>query len=441
MYNPSPLPNGSVIENRYRIVCQLGQGGFGRTYQARDINQGNEYCVLKEFAPQLQSTNHLLKAQELFQREADILFKLKHPQIPCFRELRKVIFNGNEYLLLVQDYVEGKTYDKFVKGKQRFSEAEVIQLFLQVLPVLEYIHSQGMIHRDISPDNLICRKSDKLPILIDFGAVKQVAVTAISQFSSLPIGTQIGKNGYAPEEQMNRGEFSASSDLYALALTGLVLLTGKKPKELYDSYNTTWHWRREISLSPIFGTVLDKMLAYQPRKRYQSAREVRQVLEGSNSSKFASLLSRMKTRVVAPGKLLNSIINQSKTRINSTNREFRDIVIGVGITFFVVGFVWIVYKMKPVEPDPLRQQSPQSLPSKSLSSVEQKQQENIIKRREALKIPETEFNQKVDELFWAEYPELEKNRLGDTPEDFAFRQRWYQIAEEELDKLEQDKLL
>ncbi|NES23944.1 MAG: serine/threonine protein kinase [Symploca sp. SIO3E6] len=441
MYNPSPLPNDSVIENRYQIVRKLGQGGFGRTYQAKDINRGNEYCVLKEFAPQLQSTNHLLKAQELFQREADILFKLKHPQIPCFRELRKVIFNGNEYLFLVQDYVEGQSYNQFVKGNQRFSEVEVIQLFLQLLPVLEYIHSQGMIHRDISPDNLICRKSDKLPILIDFGAVKQVAVTAISQFSSLPIGTQIGKNGYAPEEQMNRGEFSASSDLYALAVTGLVLLTGKEPQELYDSSQATWHWRQEISLSPILETVLDKMLAYQPKKRYQSAREVRQALGTSSPSKFASLISGMKTKLVAPGKLLNSIINQSNIRIKSTNREFRDIVIGVGITFFVVVSVGIAYKaMKTMRPDQL-QQTPQSSPSTLVSSAEQKRQESIIERRKALKISEIEFNKKVDELFWSEYPELEKKILGDTPEEVDLRQRWYQIAEEELDKLEQDKLL
>ncbi|NET61382.1 MAG: serine/threonine protein kinase [Symploca sp. SIO2E6] len=235
MYNPSPLPDGSVIGNRYRIICQLGQGGFGRTYQVEDISQGNEYCVLKEFAPQLQSTNHLLQAKELFQREAGVLFKLEHPQIPSFRELLTVIFSGNEYLLLVQDYVEGQTYDQFIKRGQRFSETEVRELFLQLLPVLEYIHSQGMIHRDIAPDNLICRKSDQLPILIDFGAVKQVAATALSQFTSLPIGTRIGKKGYAPEEQMNRGEFSASGDLYALAVTGLVLLTGKEPQELYDS--------------------------------------------------------------------------------------------------------------------------------------------------------------------------------------------------------------
>ena len=438
MYNSSPFPNGLVIENRYRIIRQLGQGGFGRTYQAEDLNQGNEYCVLKEFAPQLQSTNHLLKAKELFQREAGILFKLKHLQIPCFRELRTVIFNGNEYLFLVQDYVEGQTYYQLLKGGQRFDEAEVRQLFLQLLPVLEYIHSKGMIHRDISPDNLICRKSDQLPILIDFGAVKQVAATALSQFTSLPIGTQIGKNGYAPEEQMNRGECSASSDLYALAVTGLVLLTGKEPQELYDPYQATWHWRREISLSPILGTVLDKMLAYRPRQRYQSAREVRQVIGMSNFSKFGSLFSRMKTPLVAPGNVLNSLINTSKIRIKSTSRELRDMVIGVGITLLLIVGVWIAYKV--VGLDPLPPPLPES-PGTSISSVEQERRKNIIERREALKIPETEFNQKVDALFWAEYPELKDTRLGDTPEEVDLRQRWYQIAEEELDKLEQDELL
>lgn len=433
MYNSSSLSDGSIIENRYRIVRQLGQGGFGRTYQAEDINQGNENCVLKEFAPQIQSTIHLRKAQELFQREASTLFKLKHTQIPRFRELLTVSLYGNEYLFLVQDYVEGQTYYQFVKGGQRFGEAEVTQLFLQLLPVLEYIHSQGVIHRDISPDNLIFRKSDKLPILIDFGCVNQVAATAISQFSKPPFGTKIGKNGYAPEEQMKVGEFSASSDLYALAVTALVLLTGQEPQELYDSYQATWRWRQEVSLSSTLGTVLDKMLAYQPSERYQSAKEVRQVLENSNSSKLGSLLSSMRTLVVAPGHVLNTITPKCNPNIKSTSRELQDIMIGVGITFLVVVGVWIAANKPDTPSSPLP-----NPPEESPSPVEVKRREKIIKRIEALKIPATEFNKKVNELFWAEYPELDGSELRNTPEHADFRKRWYQIAEEELDKREQD---
>ncbi len=248
--------------------------GFGRTYLAEDINRFRELCVLKEFSPQVQTAYVLKKAEELFQREATVLYKLQHPQIPRFRELFRSNFDGKEYLFLVQDYVEGQTYssllDERLQKGLRFTESEVIQLLLQILPVLEYIHSLGVIHRDISPDNLMLRKTphtspyqgrteEGLPVLIDFGGVKQVAAVVVSQYyqpdtgAVTPPATLLGKFGYAPPEQMQTGLVEPHSDLYALAATALVLLTGKQPSELIDDYTLAWQWRREISLSPTLG--------------------------------------------------------------------------------------------------------------------------------------------------------------------------------------------
>ena len=101
---------GQILSNRYAIVRQLGQGGFGRTYLAEDINRFREACVLKEFSPQVQTPYVLEKAEELFQREATVLYKLQHPQRPKFRELFRTNLSGKEYLFLVQDYVQGQNY-------------------------------------------------------------------------------------------------------------------------------------------------------------------------------------------------------------------------------------------------------------------------------------------------------------------------------------------
>ena len=294
MSNPSLLAPGSTLEKRYRIIRELGRGGFGRTYLAEDTNRYGENCVLKEFSPVVQSP----KAAELFDREASMLYNLQHPQIPRFRELLRTDLGGNPSLFLVQDYIPGETYEQILISRQQqgknFTEAEVTQLLFQLLPVLEYIHSRNLIHRDVSPDNIIQHDADKLPFLIDFGSVKQIAATAVFQFSGQP-ATAIGKQGYSPAEQMRLGKVTPASDLYALAVTALVLLTGKKPQKLYDIHNKIWEWRSHVTVSQNLGTVLDKMLAEQPGDRYQSAKEVREALKDPKLSQIGSIISQMVT--------------------------------------------------------------------------------------------------------------------------------------------------
>ena len=288
------LPSGDILNSRYCILQQLGQGGFGRTYLAEDINRFNEQCVLKEFAPRLQSSCALSKAQELFEREAGVLYRLQNLHIPKFRELFRSDHRDKSRLFLVQDYVEGQTYHTIFQNRHQqgigFSQAEINQLLYQMLPVLEYIHSLGVIHRDISPENIMLRSSDGLAMLIDFGSIKDAANKAQSLVQVAPKteslslrGTILGKNGYAPPEQIVSGVIYYHSDLYALAATAIVLLAGKDPQELIDPHSFQWHLQGQINLNHKLGWVLNKMLSPNPHDRFETATQVMQALKDISS--------------------------------------------------------------------------------------------------------------------------------------------------------------
>jgi serine/threonine protein kinase len=274
-----PIPLGTMLQKRYRVTRVLGQGGFGRTYLAQDTACFDEPCVLKEFTPNERGRDSLRKARELFQREAKALYEISHPQIPRFR----ANFEEAKRLFLVQEYAEGKTYAKIlgerIRESRTFTEQEAITFLQNMLPVLENIHAQGIIHRDISPDNIICRESDNLPVLIDFGVVKAGVQNLEAEGDIGEQGTTVGKAGYAPNEQLQTGEAYANSDLYALAVTTVVMMTGRKPESLIDKSTMSWKWQQWLpTISPWFAKVLMRMMSYRPSNRYQSAKEVSQAL-------------------------------------------------------------------------------------------------------------------------------------------------------------------
>lgn len=277
------IPSGTLIDNRYIIQQLLGQGGLGRTYLAFDTRRFNEACVLKEFAPIGTGGGGLEKCRNLFKREAKILHQLEHPQIPRFL----ACFEGDGRLFLVQEYVNGKTYSALLRDRQlqgqTFTEQEVIKWLKYLLPVLEYIHQHHIIHRDISPDNIMLPEGNILPVLIDFGVGKQIAdlndVTSSNQATFVGKMSLVGKVGYAPREQISLGLCSPSSDLYALGVTAIVLLTGKDPSFLMDQYSLEWKWRFHTYVSDGFAQILDKMLSDTPRHRYQTSQEVLRDLE------------------------------------------------------------------------------------------------------------------------------------------------------------------
>jgi serine/threonine protein kinase len=273
-----PIAVDTILQQRYRILKSIGEGAFGRTYLASDQSRFGEQCAVKELSMSTGSRSRLSKAREFFQQEAALLYQLQHPQIPRFW----ATFEERDRMFLVQDFVPGRTYEQLLSDRsnqgQTFTEAEVWRFLLQVLPVLGYIHSQGVVHQDIAPDNIILREIDFLPVLIDFGVVKQLANRLQGEQNSSST-INVGKPGYAPVEQLGSGYAYPNSDLYALAVTAVVLLTGRPAVDLFEGEKINWSWRNWIPVSDGLANVLGKMLSYQPLDRYQSAVEVFQALQ------------------------------------------------------------------------------------------------------------------------------------------------------------------
>jgi serine/threonine protein kinase len=256
------------------VIQPLGEGGFGRTYEATDADRMDDPCVIKQFVPQVQGTAARQKATELFKQEAKRLYELgEHPQITRLI----AYFEQDTRLYLVQEFIEGQTLLAELTQQGVFSEEKIIELLLDVLPVLKFVHERGVIHRDIKPENIMRRRSDGKLILIDFGVSKEVTGTLLSQ-----MGTTVGTPGYAPMEQMHGKAFPAS-DLYSLGVTCIRLLTHCLPtssssNDLYDPIEGSWIWRERLpsgkTISSELGQVLDKMLQPLVKNRYKSADEV-----------------------------------------------------------------------------------------------------------------------------------------------------------------------
>ena len=258
-----------LLDDRYRPIKFLGEGGFGRTFQAIDEKRLNTPCVIKQFLPQQAGSAALQKATELFQQEAKRLQELgKHPQIPDL----EAFFPQDGRLYLVQDFIDGQNLLEEFENQGKLKEPQIRIILTELLPVLQFIHDNQVIHRDIKPENIIRSKTGQL-FLIDFGVSKETSGTILTR-----VGTVTGTPGYAPPEQF-RGMVYHSSDLYSLAVTCVRLLTGHFQEadgadKLFDTRKMQWQWQKYVSLSQELTTVLETMLQDIPTRRYDSAAEV-----------------------------------------------------------------------------------------------------------------------------------------------------------------------
>lgn len=277
-YNFAP----QLFGGRYQIDKILGQGGFGRTYLAKDMQRpGEPICVVKHLMPARRDERFLEIARRLFETEAKILEVLgRHDQIP---QLLAYIEQNQEFFL-VEQYVEGTPLSDELPAERRWSQIQVVELLEDLLPILDFIHQHHVIHRDIKPANIIRRKQDGRLVLIDFGAVKQMLPPEgdVTESQTVAIGTR----GYAPPEQM-AGHPRLGSDLYALGIIGIQALTGIQPHLLSQESETgNIIWQPLAHVGEELGKILDGMIQYHFHDRYKSAAEVLRQLKQLDRTKL-----------------------------------------------------------------------------------------------------------------------------------------------------------
>lgn len=271
------IRQGTPTESHYRLKQKLGQTAGRQTWLAEYLAvEPPEPVVIKllAFGDQVQWDD-----LKLFEREAQVLRQLNHPQIPKYRDY----FSIDDRLLwfgLVQDHIAGASLKQLIAEGQHFSERQIRQMAANLLHLLIYLHelSPPVLHRDIKPSNLILGK-DNYIYLIDFGAVQDKAAAEGSTF------TIVGTYGYAPMEQFG-GRAVAASDLYALGATLIHLLTGVSPAELPQK-DLQIQFADRVSLDADFVWWVAKLVQPDVAKRFQTARQALEALRSLEASPAA----------------------------------------------------------------------------------------------------------------------------------------------------------
>jgi serine/threonine protein kinase len=272
--------NGGLLADRYAILSKLGQGGFGKTYLARNIRiPGAPQCVIKK----LSSDRHQHQQIELeiarwqFEQEAFCLSKLgAHAQIPTILDY----FHADGESYLVQEYIPGHTLAALVRQGQKFTPTQVEKFLRQMLMLLEYIHSHNLIHRDIKPENIIFCQTDRRFVLLDFGSVKDL--NPVGRERSNIHSHSIGTPGYAPPEQLANRAVHAS-DIYALGMTCIYLLTGTPPQQFPTNPHTCeLEWADDLEIGQDLYDPIAKTIQLSLANRYQSATQALTAMENQS---------------------------------------------------------------------------------------------------------------------------------------------------------------
>ncbi|MBJ7295346.1 MAG: protein kinase [Dolichospermum sp.] len=265
---------GKLLDHRYQVIRVLATGGFGQTYIAQDTRRpGNPICVVKHLKPANSDPNIFVTAKRLFNSEAETLEKLSNnDQIPRLL----AYFDENQEFFLVQEFIDGHTLSEELIPGQPWSEVQVMQMLLEILSILEFVHQEGVIHRDIKPDNIIRREADCKLVLVDFGAVKQLRSPLVLVGGQQTATVAIGTPGYMPTEQ-GQGKPRPNSDIYALGIIAIQALTGVPVSQLQEDPDTgEINWQHLIPVNPELVAILTKMVRYHFKERYQTATEALQ---------------------------------------------------------------------------------------------------------------------------------------------------------------------
>lgn len=260
-----------LIASRYVLRDVLGSGAVGTTYLADDQLEDQQVAI-KELSVR---TLNSFKVLDLFEREVSVLRSIHHPGIPRYIDHLDEPDGKHVSMFLVQEYIAGHTLDEELKHKH-FDEADVLDVIRQISLILIDLHqtTPPIIHRDIKLKNIMRRPNGRL-VLIDFGSVKEVI-----KDSDVGGSTIAGTFGFMAPEQF-AGMAQPASDVYALGVTAVTLLSRQQPQALLDASNKLI-WRQHVNVSPYLMQVLETMLAPDLTQRARSAQQVLDLIEGQS---------------------------------------------------------------------------------------------------------------------------------------------------------------
>ncbi len=275
------LPVGTPLQGgRYQIIGQLGHGGMGAVYLARDMELFGRLCVVKQMRPFFATQSERRKAEEDFKREAEVLARLNHPGHPRIPEVYGYFVEGMDQFLVMK-YIEGESLERRLERLQRpLSETEVIRSAQEVANALVYLHSrrpQPVIHRDIKPANIIVDPEDRI-WLVDFGLARAAVSSGARVMMAGGKTVAAGTPGYTPLEQWQM-QPTPKSDVYALGATMHHLLTARDPRDRFTSYPeldlgllrsfSTFQPLAELrpDVSPVLSNLVGRCLDSDPQRR------------------------------------------------------------------------------------------------------------------------------------------------------------------------------
>ncbi|TVQ52356.1 MAG: hypothetical protein EA366_14225, partial [Spirulina sp. DLM2.Bin59] len=277
-----------ILGDRYRIIRVLRQNAFGSTALVEDLNQDHQSRILQELKLPSQDPRLISRAREILTPEVEFLRRLHHPQIPQFHDFFELQREQSLSFCVVRTFVEGMTLRQVLERRQQenrpLTALEAMRLLQQLLPVLDYLHNHGVIHRNLSPDTILWRRQDARLVLIEFGGLLQGMttlwterqdVTTLATTADFP---RVGQLGYAPPEQVQKGIVYTYTDLYALGATVLMALTGQEPLALFNPDQGQWRWEEVAVEDPVLLTLLQGMLAQKINDRPHSAQALLQTL-------------------------------------------------------------------------------------------------------------------------------------------------------------------
>ena len=442
---------GSLIGDRYRLEQCLSDGELGQLWRASDGLAADAPVALRRLGP-----GH---DPETVRRLWSQLQGVLHPQVP---RLGGVISDGSS-LWLVREWQVGRTYGQLRQARLErqlvFGAGEVVLLLRQLLPVLAVLHSQELVHGDLSPANLLRRDSDGMPVLLDFGLVW-----------GLPTATA----GYAPPELARSGVPQPWMDLHALGVVALVLVSGLEPAALLDPVSLAWRWPVALASEPELQGLLSRLISPEPRDRFAGAAQALAAFQALPMPESTGPVPRADRTVVlvpptapAPAEpeptpepalaadpepdalgeaqsALEPQLPELDRRPPRSRAEEREEVVEGGVWPVVIALVlsavvgtglgwWWLSRGRSAAPTP---DSAMQL-SGSLPAAEVDQRQQLLNRLRAMQVDRAWFLRLVDASLLAQFPERGGRLPSDAAADAPLRKVWNELAEDWLAKVEQ----